>query len=189
MKQYGIIFINCGPHDWALDDFSPSDVNKSLQNLREWVAQGGSLYVSDWAYTVLQRLYPDAATWYGDGSEDAARAATSQHFTGSVVDTDLKGALGKTGTSLLFEKSQVAIATSLGSTSRALINADIEVSTGSGYHNHDTQQMTNIPVLFEVKPADLEPGSKGRVLFTSFHNGPDNTSDMDDVLRAIVFTL
>jgi hypothetical protein len=181
IASYDIVFINCGAHEWSLDDFDQTQVNAAVDNLRTYVKNGGQLYISDWAYDIMNRLYPDAATWYGDGTENAAQKAVAQSFTGNVVDTNLAGALGKSTASIVLPQSQVAIATSLGATSTALITADLDIETS---RNH-TEHMTDIPVLFETKPAD----ATGRVLFTSFHNGTANTSDMDEVLRAIVFTL
>jgi hypothetical protein len=181
ITPYDIVFINCGAHEWALDNFDPTQVNAALENLRTYVKNGGQLYISDWAYDIMNRLYPDAATWYGDGTENAAQKAVAQSFTGNVVDHDLSGALGKSSASIVLPQSEVAIATALGATSTALITADLDVETS---RNHTTH-MTNIPVLFETKP----DGATGRVLFTSFHNGSANTADMDEVLRAIVFTL
>ena len=186
IEQNDIVFINCGPHEWALDDADPQAVDHALANLRAYVAQGGSLYVSDWAYDILERLYPDAATWYGhDYTEDSAQKAIAQTFVGHIASPDLAAAMGSATVSLAFEQSQVAVAVSLGPTATALITADVDVKVS----RNNTDTLTNVPVLFEVHPADLAPGSKGRVIYTSFHNGPNNTADMDAVLRAIVFTL
>ena len=183
MQQNDVIFINCGPHEWALDDFDQTQVNAALQNLRDYVEQGGELYVSDWAYDILERLYPDSATWYGDDTvEDDAQVAIAQSFTGAIVDADLSAALAKDSVDLLFNQGQVGVATSLGPNATPLITADIDVKTSS----HDTEHLTDVPVLFEVKP---DATAQGHVLYTSFHNGPNNTPDMDDVLRAIIFTL
>src|SRR5690606_5027424 len=80
-----ILFINCAAHEWALDNASPSERIKVLENLRRFVAEGGSIYLSDWSYDLLELLYPDAVDWLGDDEvRNDAEAGLQQFFVGTV---------------------------------------------------------------------------------------------------------
>lgn len=180
-----IVFVNCDAHEWALDRATPSETEAALDALRTFVADGGSLYFSDWAYDLVEALYPDAVDWVGDDAVyDEAQVGCEQTFLATVVDTDVATALGKERASLAFDFSRIALAEDLGPTARALLLADVLVDDGAGCG--DAVPMAQVPVVLEIRPAG-EAG--GRILFTSFHNGANNTVDMDDVLRAIVFAL
>ncbi len=183
IADQNILFINCGAHEWALDQATNNDVERSLQNLRDFVESGGNIYFSDWAYDLVELLYPDAVEWAGDdGVENEAQVGKEQEFVATVVDGELATILGRSRASLRFNQSRIAIAEELGPTARALLLADVLADDGAG----GTTSLPQVPVLLEVRPAG-EAG--GRIMFTSFHNGTENTPDMDDVLRAMIFAL
>lgn len=184
--EYDILFINCGAHAWALEGAPPDALALAMENLRRFVAEGGSIYFSDWSYDVLEALYPDAVDWMGDDAVYTdAQAGLRQPFIGNVLDAQMVEVLGNNRATLRYEQNRIAIPEALGEGTRALITADIDVSIdGTPY----TQE--GVPVLLEHQPTLLDPqASPGRVIFTTFHNGSSNTSDMDELLRAIVYSL
>jgi hypothetical protein len=183
LDDQDILFVNCDAHEWALDRASPAETEAALDALRTFVENGGSIYFSDWAYDLVEALYPDAVDWLGDDSErDDAQRGKQQDFVATVVDTDVATALGRDTANLSFDFNRIALAQDLGPTARPLLLADVRADDGSG----GEETIQQVPVVLEIKPAG-EAG--GRILFTSFHNGANNTVDMDDVLRAIVFAL
>jgi SAM-dependent methyltransferase len=188
-----IIFINCGEHEWALDEAAPQELEQAFENLRTFVRDGGSIYMSDWAYDLMEQLYPDAVDWYDDdGIRNEAEVSIDQFFVGDVVDQVIASTIGRERASLRFELGRVALPVDLGPGSRALITAEIEALDRNdlGDSNDDESfTLTDVPVLLEHRPTDLPPTSDGRIIFTAFHNGDSNTADMDEVLRAIVFSL
>ncbi len=180
-----ILFINCAAHEWALDNASPTEISRVLENLRRFVAEGGSIYLSDWSYDLLELLYPEAVDWLGDDEvRNEAESGEAQIFVGSVLDEDMQAILGRDRASLKYEQGRIAVPVSLGEGSRALIVADIVVKQGG-----NTDTFTEVPVLLEHRPPTLDGPSAGRIIFTTFHNGSDNTEAMDEVLRAIVYSL
>ena len=65
-----------------------------IPNLQDWVADGGSLYVSDQAYTLVELLDPDAIDFAGDDDEwKAALVGNHGEMPGRVVDPVLADAL------------------------------------------------------------------------------------------------
>jgi hypothetical protein len=178
-----ILFVNCGAHEWALDNADPQDVQRALDNLRDFVEAGGNIYFSDWAYDLVEALYPDAVDWVGDDLvRDDAQRGKQQDFVADVVDAEMAAILGRARATLRFNQGRIALAERLGPIARPLLNADITADDGNG----GTETLSQVPVLLEILPAGE---SGGRILFTSFHNGASNTPDMDDILRAIVFAL
>lgn len=187
MAENDILFINCGAHEWALERAEESELAVAFENLRRFVAEGGSVYLSDWSYDLLEALYPDAVDWLGDDAlENDAERGLSQFFVGTVLDESIAAALGVERAALHYEQSRIAIPIALGEGARALISADIDVDGESG-----PTTLEGVPVLLEYRPVVLggDPNEVGRILFTTFHNGAANTEDMDEVLRAMVFSL
>lgn len=177
-KDNDILFINCGAHEWALEG---EGVDVALRNLRDFVANGGSIYLSDWAYSLLEAMYPDAIDWVGeDANPRAARVGTSQTFVADVHDSLIKQTLARPRATLRFEQGNIAMVEEItGDYVEALITADIETD-GNG-------TLKDAPVLLRVNAPNNPNG--GRVIYTSFHNGNSNTPDMDELLRAIIFSL
>lgn len=184
-KDNDILFINCAAHEWAIDNASPTEMLRVLENLRRFVTDGGSIYLSDWSYDLLELLYPDAVDWYGDDEErNAAEVGKQQIFVGTVLDEDIRAMLGRDRASLKYEQGRIALPLQLGEGSRALITADILARDGNTDRTY-----TDVPVLLEHRPPTVDGPSAGRIIFTTFHNGRDNTPAMDEVLRAIVYSL
>lgn len=181
-----ILFINCGAHEWALEEAEEEARALAIENLRRFVAEGGSIYLSDWSYDLMEELYPDAVDWLGDDEYyNDAESGIEQYFVGDVVDEQIAGVLGLQRAALRYEQNRIAIPLELGVGARALIVADIEVEGAD-----ENRFFADVPVLLEYQPAVLDFGaSPGRIIYTTFHNGNANTPDMDEVLRAIIYSL
>jgi SAM-dependent methyltransferase len=189
--SYDIVFINCAAHEWAIDVAYPTvDIERALGNLRRFVAEGGSLYLSDWSYDLLEELYPDAVDWANDDNEwNAAEVGIEQEFLATVESDDLISFLnGQNEVLLRYELSRIAMPRTLGPGSRALLLADVLVE---GETEEEPLTYNRVPVLLEHQPEvfGTDPDEVGRVIFTTFHNGANNSRDMDEMLRAIVFSL
>lgn len=177
-----ILFINCGAHEWAIDNADPTELDGAMANLRLFVQQGGSIYMSDWSYDLLEMLWPDAVDWLGDDTvRNEAELGLQQVFVGDVVDNDIRAVLGRDRASLTYDLGRIAMPVGLGEGSLPMITASIETEDPAG----GTRELSEVPVLLQHQPADAD----GRVIFTTFHNGSNNTEAMDEVLRAIVFSL
>jgi hypothetical protein len=182
-----ILFINCGAHEWAFESggvANSGDLSLAMNNLRRFVEEGGSIYLSDWSYDLLEALYPNAVDWLGDdATHNDAEKGLAQDFLGRVQDAEMAASLGESEVNLKYELSRIAVPLSLGPGTDPLILANIRVEEESG----EAGDYFDVPVLLRYRPTDDE--SSGRVIYTTFHNGNDNTEDMDYVLRAIIFSL
>ncbi len=180
-----ILFINCGPHEWAVDNADPGDLETVLTNLRRFVEDGGSLYLSDWAYDLFELLYPDAVDWYGDDDvRNDAERGVAQDFLAFVQDEELASLIGNGQAFLKYDFSRIALPQELGGGANPLMTASIQYEDDDG----NVLTLDDVPVLLEFLPVALVD-DPGRIIYTTFHNGANNTRDMDETLRAIIFSL
>lgn len=63
LATYRLIVLNCGAGETPLDD--PA----TAANLRAFVAAGGRLLATDWAYDFLEQSVPEAVDYLGDGAD------------------------------------------------------------------------------------------------------------------------
>ena len=77
---------------------------QGMDNLRRFVAEGGSIYASDWAYDVVEVAFPSFIDFFGDDARrNVARVGDSQEIRGSIADTSLAAVLGGTSVELNFD--------------------------------------------------------------------------------------
>jgi hypothetical protein len=82
LGQYHIVFVPCS-NDFALGDLDA----QAKTNLREWVEQGGKLYVSDWSNEFVGETFAQ----YQDFWQDSGKADLPDQYdsTGTVLDSNL----------------------------------------------------------------------------------------------------
>lgn len=157
-NNYVAIFLNCG-----LDDFTITNSAPTLANLRTWIENGGLLYASDWALTVVQALYPTAMDGLYEGEVG--------DVTAQITDARLQASLGgRSSVTIRYDLGAWKTATTLAASTRVLIR---------GVPPGETTQQT--------LAAEFDAG-EGRVVFTSFHNEAGATEDQYGVLRYYLFS-
>ena len=156
LDSFRYVFINCG---------HPMDVTRpALQaNLFDWVNAGGALYTSDWAFDVVETVFPGHAT--GDFGGNAG------NYDARVLDGELAEHLDKDDVELAYNLSAWVRVTS--------ISADVDELV----RGVDEVEVTDMPLLFRFEQGE------GRVTYTTFHNEAQTTDDMDRILSYLVFSL
>lgn len=72
LDQYNVILVSCG-EDWP-------GRGEQANNLREWVRNGGSLYVDDFNYDFVEQPWPDFLSWYvADPDDDFGSSGECGH--------------------------------------------------------------------------------------------------------------
>ncbi len=185
MAQYDIIFFNCGIDDSSLIA-GGATATTALTHLQDFVAAGGSIYASDWASEVVRIAFPNRINFLGDdGEAHAARVGMENDTQGAtVLDPGLATALGRTSVTVnLLLNQWVVLDTqaSQPSSLRVLVRGSVPYSSDGWGIITETLEDSPLVVQFGL--------GNGRVLFTSVHNEGQNTPDLEDILRYIVFEL
>jgi len=181
LRRYDVVFLTCGgvPPAWlgrrtgdaqrgAVGAYRPQPrVAMRLQRaLRDYVAGGGTLYVSDWQFQLLEIAFPEFV--------DASRRFQGdvQTVRADVVDPGLARRLGPT-IELRFERPAWFPA--------AFRDAGVTTYLAGTYRTLDDRQLRGALLA-------SFPFENGTVVFTSFHNETQNSAVETELLRYLVFT-
>jgi hypothetical protein len=176
--QYQILFINCGV-DQEWDIFIGDPAKKDM--LREYVNQGGRLFVTDQAYDFVEQAFPEYLDFYGSDNtnytvaEEWNQAEVGKgdiEVTGVVKDFYLAWWLHGLAFSSINDKDEIQI--SGFATSWAVLNGvhpansskvKIIVTGNVTYYDTDLQNFTTA-----VKPLTVTfVHGKGKVIYSSYH--------------------
>lgn len=185
--SYSIVFIACGSDEDTL--LEPDFVDL----IREYVDGGGRLYVSDLAYDVLERAFPQYIDFYGDDTErDAAQMGVAP------PDAKLQAAVRDAGLAAWLAGQTCAGGSCINSASNTievgglLDNWTVMLGAESGatvkeWVNASVPSHGTIPLTVSFTHGD------GLVLFTSYHNAPEGWENELEpqrfVLQYLVFEL
>jgi hypothetical protein len=179
MKQYDILLVDCGAHHDSLAAGTPI----VDQNIRRFVEDGGSLYLSDFAYIYGERVWPGAIDYYGDNetaswnSPDQSQGPivlNSAHLTGVVWDADLKAYLGNPA-SIPVDLGLSPLVSAVGGAATTQMHVVAMIP----------QFETNQPLILSYRPTP----TSGRVIYTTFHNTEQDMEQMQKVLQYLMFFL
>lgn len=187
MEDYDIIYFCSGPYE-RLD----GDNGKVSSNIKLFLQNGGSIFVSDNAYGVIRTSLPNVGRWMGNGTDRAANMGTTigdydnPHMV-TVADSNLSQALHGTADSteipVYFAQESWSVmenASAQPSGTQVLVKGTAKLKDGSSV-NDSAMVITAIP---------FENG--GRVTYSNISPGKaDNksTQETKDMLRALFFDL
>jgi hypothetical protein len=183
MAAYDIIFANCGHTHGNM----PKDHPAVMANVRDFILEGGSFYMSDYAWTYGEWAFPDAIEFQRSDdvldmySERSPQLIPSdQRVNARVVDGNLAAFLGAETLEVHFD-SGPQIATEKVGTAFAHVVADFPaiLAVGTDF------QTRNVPLVISYRPA----AGAGRVVYTNFHNDAQTTADMMAIMTYLVFSL
>jgi hypothetical protein len=181
MAEFDIIFFNCG----ISSTWMSSEVEEHLitENIGSFVSNGGSIYVSDWAYSFVEHTFPAKIDFYGDdtvmGSPMAGREGM---VSANVIDPIIQAIIGAVGADINFDLPMWVVMEELGSGVSPLLEATIEVSDLYGGFS----SMADRPIAVEFDFGD----AGGQVIYTAFHNEHAATTlDMTDILEEFILRL
>ena len=161
---FDVLFFTCSPegNDQAVAD-----------NIRGFVAKGGTLYASDWRYMAVALAFPDMV------SKSLAGEGAYQELEADVVDAGLQDALGTSHVPLRFNLSEWKTAAFGGERVKVLMKARYLVQPPKGAA---PQKWAEAPLLVKFG------FDKGTVIFTSFHNEAQNSEVEKKLLKYLVFS-
>jgi Squalene-hopene cyclase C-terminal domain/Prenyltransferase and squalene oxidase repeat len=181
LSKFDVVFVTCGtqPESWvsnvvaqgdrpgtARASWNPAVVESLKNSLRAFVAKGGTLYASDFQRPLVELAFPE---FIGDSTEDQG---IEQELDARVVDNGLRDLIGQ-HLPLRFDMRGWFPASL--SDPKATVYLDGEYQTVAG-------KVRRSPLLMKV------PFQQGSIIFTSFHNGKQNSDKELQLLRYLVLT-
>jgi hypothetical protein len=171
MSQYDIIFFNCGG---SHDEIMLSNTNIITSNLQKYVAAGGNIYASDWAFVYAEWPWPNAIAFVGGNTNIyGPKLGMMGPVSGTVTDSALSTFLGKKSVNINYDLGMWVVV------ENAAANTKIHIV---GNVNMLGSTLSNAPLMVSHTPG-------GKVLYTTFHNEPQITQDMEKILNFLVFEL
>lgn len=181
--NYDILFFNCGFNDPFVASWKPA----AIDNLKAFVAEGGSLYVSDYAYELLRVLFNDGAVqldFVGSeatpGAAKVGEVATTPPVSGVLLDPHLAAQVGATVDLIYKDQDWVALEASQPPEVKVWVSGDVTIDRAS---NGNLEVLKDAPLLVSY------PYGQGKIVFTTFHQHDQSSQAMEAILRYIVFEL
>jgi hypothetical protein len=180
ISEYNIIFITCSGiakswckrqiGDAARPGYTRVEVDepamkRAAENLSQFVGRGGTLYVSDLHFNLVQMAFPDFV------DHEAVDIGKPQTVEAEVVDPALREIIGPK-LSLKFDQPEWRPAAFSGTNVTTFIRGAYESARG---------RQATAPLLVKF------PYKDGTVIFTSFHNEKQNDKAELKLLRHLVF--
>jgi hypothetical protein len=170
LAEYDAVFVNCGVNE---TDFVLGLSPAIKANLKRYVQEGGSLYVSDWAYDLIEQVWPENFNFLGDDTvSSAAEHGEDGTYTMDVLEPGLAEYEGADQVDIEFRFGSFALVSQVAQGVTTYLRGDVGYRVNGGV---STLPETPITVGFS--------DGLGRVIFTSFHQesnlADECTSDGD----------
>ena len=178
LSGYDIVFFNCGMDDmWAY-----SSLNTVGNNVRDYIASGGSIYTSDWAYYVVEASLPEMVTFIGpDHTPGSAYTGMAGSVTAEVLSSNLTALLGKDTAQINYDLDYWAVAERIDQ-GTPLLRANVDYM--------DPSDPWGLTIANRKSPlAVIMEYGNGKALYTSFHNEQQITGDMLLILEDFILSL
>jgi len=154
LAKYNVLFINCG---------TGGDPAKNRESLREFVKEGGALYVSDQSAPQISAAFPNIVEFSSGG-------IASQSIIADVVDQDLRSIIGSR-IKIYFDLSDWIPIQGVNRDVHAYLVGTFETNYG---HKKDK------PILISFKYG------AGEVIYTSFHSHKQTSEAEEKLLKFLV---
>lgn len=178
MAQYDIIFLNGGCLEEGVI-YEGGASEQILQNIRDYVNNGGQIYASDWAYDYVETIWPDSIDFVGNDDEvDAAQLGEYGFITAAVSDSSMAEWLGSNYVDIEYD---LPVWPPIEDTSNAVsihLSGTVEYREGTS-----TYTLSSVPLLVSFTSGE------GRVVYSTFRVAKNATTDMMLVLQYMMYNL
>lgn len=178
LATYDMVFFDGGHReDGVIHGTGP--IQAVHDNLRAYVQGGGVVFASDWAYDVVEQVWPAKVDFYGDDLvPDAAQVGELGVVTADVVDSGLGGQIGVPTVDVAYDLSVWPLIDGVDPSVTVYLAGDAPYRIG-----FDVYTAPDVPLL-----VGFDDGA-GRVVFTTYRNSANNSQAMLGVLLALVDAL
>ena len=173
LLEYDILFFPCGSRFVGLEN-SGGDMQLMMNNLRNFVEQGNSIYASDWSHEFVRQIFPESMTFH-----DPPRVGDDQVFAeAQVVSPPMQMLLNSATVELVYNLPGVGQVIEANPPSVVHFRSDVSYDNGSGV-------LYGVPLMTSY----TDPIRGGTVIYTSFHNSAQASGDMEAILNFMIFQL
>jgi hypothetical protein len=188
MVEHDAIFVASGTrglglrqYNGLLEDNQIVSSEEAIANVREYVARGNTLLVTDWAYDLIEAVWPEYITFANDETVfDGAQRGTEGLIKGTVSDVGLAEAIETDVIDLSYNFSNWAVIAAVDPRVDVLIRGDVSYLDPNGVGTIDIAQA---PLLVRFEP---DGGLEGQVVLSTFHLDAQNDYVIDQMLRTVV---
>ncbi len=182
IEKFNIVFLNSGTrglnafrynYTMETDDSLLLDPT-AMQNACDYVDGGGSLFVTDWSYDLIEFCWPDAIEFLEDDTAvDGAQLGVASTVLADIDDEALRELLGTSVINVEFNYSDFAVMEKVGSDTEVLVSGDVIYDpVGS----EEPTVMAGAPLAVRI------PVNRGQIVYSSFHMFPQTTVFADALL-------
>ena len=202
LSEYDAVYINCS----SAVDIVAEDAKDAI---KDYVENGGIVYASDYANSIIEAAFPEKIKFYkgyeipgGESNEaESSRVGNFGKQTAKITDPGLESVLDKDSIEVDYNLPNWAVIDSVSSDVDVLVKGPVPVA---GSMNIDAESLEEFKNMDLTDPSSTEElnekfydsaetlddkpyvvtfsEGKGEVLYTTFHNEVQNTSDMEKML-------
>lgn len=178
MAEYDVIFFDGGHQEDGVV-YGSGPVGEVRQNVEAYVEAGGVVFASDWAYDVIEQVWPAELEFWGDDTvPDDAQVGDVGVVDATVVDEDLALTLGAGSVDVTYDLPVWPILESVKGDVTVYFEGDAPWRRGL-----EAGVVRDAPLLVGFDDGD------GRVLFTTYRNAANDSPAMVGVLLPLVQAL
>jgi hypothetical protein len=183
MAAYDLVFLNGGFTEdgviYNLTDATDPVPETNLQNLRDYVQAGGSVYASDWAYDAVELGWPERIDWVGaDEIPNNAQTGNYDVVTAAVADTSMAEYLGSSYIDIEYDLPVWPPIENTSTSVSVHLSGNISYSDGL-----DDYTLTSVPMLTSFNDV------QGKVVFSTFRVIPNTDDDVLAILQYMLYDL
>lgn len=183
LAKYDIIFFNGGFVEqgiiYDLDDPANTAPDTRVQNVVDYVNNGGSIYASDWAYDLVEIGWPDRADFVGaDEIPNDAQMGDYDVVNAAVSDTSMSEFLGTNYIDVTYDLPVWPPVESVASSVSVHLTATVPYSDGLSDYT-----LTSVPILYSFNSGD------GKVVFSTFRVARNSSDETVDMLQYMMYRL
>lgn len=183
LSRFDIIFFNGGFNEdnviYDLEDPSNPVPEQNLQNLRDFVSNGGAVYASDWAYDLVERGWPSAVDFAGaDEIPDDAQMGDFELVNAAVSDAALAEYLGETYIDIQYDLPVWPPIETVEDYVSVHLTGTVPYSDGVSDYT-----LTSVPLLVSFN------GGQGKVVFSTFRVVPNANEYTLGILQYMMYRL
>ena len=174
MSEFDMIFFDGGHReDGVIYGDGPTSIVQD--SIRSYVQQGGVVFTSDWAYDVVEAVWPDAVDFYGDDTIPDAAQVGEPGTVEASVEEDLAETISSEEIEITYDLPVWPIVEEASASVDVLLWGDAPFREG-----FETGTVQDAPLLLSFDDGD------GRVLFTTYRNTANNNTAMLSLLLTLL---